>query len=375
VKSIAFAGLDVHADTIVIEVVAGDADCTLEQGKIRFEQQAIRKYFRRLADRYDLRCCYEASGCGYVLARWLKDWDIQCVIIAPSLIPVRPGDRIKTDRRDARKLARLYKAGELTEVHMPTEEEEAVRSLVRCRETIVKEVVQSKNYVLKFIRLRGLSFREGKSNWTQKHWAWLKSLAFEGADAEVFAEYLALLEYKLGRLATLDHRLEETARSDRYREAVGKLCCLRGIGVQSAMVLIAETIDFKRFGNPRCLMGYYGLVPSEESSGSRRRLGGITKAGNSRCRRILIEAAWKYQYKPGLGDTLKERQLGQPPGVVAHSWKAQHRLHKKFWRIAMRKERQKAVVAVARELAGFAWAIMVNRFDVPVIGKSQVATA
>jgi transposase len=310
-----------------------------------------------------------------VLHRWLKDLGIQCSVIAPSLIPVQPGNRIKTDKRDARKLARLYKAGELTAVHIPSEEEESMRSLVRCRETLVKEVVQSKNYVLKFLRLRGLAFHGSKSNWTQKHWGWLKGLAFEGADREVFAEYLALLEYKLGRLAALNQRLEEVARSDRYREAVGRLCCLRGIAVKNAMGLLAETIDFGRFGSPRRLMAYYGIIPQEDTSGPNRRQGGITKTGNARCRRIMIEAAWHYQHKPGLSQALKERQLGQPPAVVAHSWKAQHRLHKKFWRIAVRKERQKAVVAVARELAGFIWAIMTDHFEGPKACNSQVAAA
>ena len=236
-------------------------------------------------------------------------------------------------------------------------------------------MVQSKHYVLKFLRLRGLAWQGGKSNWTQRHWAWLRSLEFTGADRIVWLEYLTLLDYKLLRVAELDKELEALARSEAYREAVNKLCCHRGIGIQSAMVLLAETCDFGRFAGPRALMSYYGMTPSEASSGSNRRLGAITKAGNARCRRVLVEAAWHYQHKPGLSAALKERQSGQPAPVVAHAWKAQHRLHKKFWRIALRKERQKAVVAVARELAGFIWAVMMDHFDGPKSCNNQVAAA
>ena len=184
-KSIAFVGLDVHADTIVVHVLDASSDACLDQRTLKNERQAVVKYFGRMQERYELRCCYEASGCGYVLHRWLKDKEISCKVIAPSLIPVRPGERIKTDKRDARKLARLFRAGELTEVHIPTEEQESIRSLVRCRETLVKEMVQSKNYVLKFLRLRGLAWQGGKSNWTQRHWTWLRSLAYFGKPVRV----------------------------------------------------------------------------------------------------------------------------------------------------------------------------------------------
>lgn len=358
-SSIAFAGLDVHQETIRIALLAEGSDSFAEEATIQNRYGAVRKCFRRLSGRYELRCCYEASGAGYVVHRWLSELGIFCSVIAPSKMPKRPGDRNKTDRRDARNLARWFRAGDLTEVHIPSTEEESVRSLVRCRETLGREVVKSKQYVLKFLSSRGLVYREG-SNWTQKHWKWLRSLGLSSHDQEVLDEYLALLEYKVGRLAALDRRLEELSDSEAYREGVGKLGCLRGIGVHTAMTLLSETIDFRRFASPRQLMAYWGLIPSEWSSGDRSRHGPITKSGNSRCRRVLIEAAWHYRHKPAVGLTLRTRQMGQPAGVVAHALKAQHRLHKKFWGIALRKEKQKAIVAVARELAGFIWAIMTD---------------
>ena len=358
-KSVACVGLDVHQETIRIAVLPEGSDSFVDEVTIQNRYEAVRKSVTRLSRHYELRCCYEASGAGYVLHRWLGELGISCSVIAPSKTPKRPGDRSKTDRRDAQNLARWFRAGDLTEVHIPSAEEEAVRSLVRCRETLGREVVKSKQYVLKFLSSRGLVYREG-SNWTQKHWKWLRGLELVGPDQEVLDEYLALLEYKLGRLAGLDRRLEELSDSEAYQEGVGKLGCLRGIGVQTAMTLLTETIDFRRFGSPRQLMAYWGLIPSEWSSGDRSRHGPITKSGNSRCRRVLIEAAWHYRHKPAVGVALRNRQSGQPARVVAHALKAQHRLHKKFWGIAHRKEKQKAIVAVARELAGFIWAIMTD---------------
>lgn len=359
-KSIAYVGLDVHKGFIVSSSYAGSDTEPFDERKVPNEEASVRKHFRKLAGRYDLRCCYEASGCGYVLYRWLTELGIHCDVIAPSKIPVRPGDRIKTDQRDARKLARLYRSGELTVVRPPDPEDESVRALVRCRETMVREVVRSKNQVLKFLRLKGFVWRGG-SNWTQKHLAWLRSLPVDGVDALVLAEYMALLDYKSGRLKELDEQVAKIASSPCYQERVGKLCCLRGVSVQTAMVLISEVIDFARFASARNLMGYLGLVPGEQSSSDKRILLPITKAGNARCRRVLVEAAWHYRHQAGVSPALKKRQQGQPAAVVAHAMKAQHRLHKKFWRVAARRERPRAVVAVARELAGFVWAIMTDQ--------------
>ena len=257
-----------------------------------------------------------------------------CEIVAPSLIPRRPGEQRKHDRKDAEELARLYRAGELVTIRVPTEREERVRDVVRCRETFQREALKSRHYILKFLARRGLVYREGQ-NWTGKHFAWLRAIrrdaVLEPEDQVVFGEYLALLEYKLDRREELDRQIEALALEPSYKEAVGRLCCLKGISTQAAMV---------------------------HSSGSTRRQGSITKAGNSRVRHVLVQAAWSYRFPPRCGQVLKRRQQGQPPDAIAHSWKAQHRLHKVFKRLAFRKNNQIAAVAVARELAGFVWALM-----------------
>jgi len=361
-KSIAYVGLDVHKDIIVAALYVGDErEPKIEKSFVN-DSLAVKKVIKRWRENYDLQCCYEASSCGYILQRWLVEMGVNCEIAAPSLIPTRPGDHIKTDRRDARKLGRLYRAGELTFIHIPTEKEESARALVRCREVISKEVRQSKHYILKFLQLRGFIYRDGE-NWTDRHWRYLRSLKFDCPDAVVWQEYLALLNYKLDRLAALDKQIEEIAFSEAYKEIVGRLRCLRGIDTQSAMVLVTEVGDFNRFASPDQLMSYFGLVPGCHQSGGSSQRRGITKAGNSRCRHVLMEAAWNYRHKPAVGARLKVRQIGQSPEVIGISWKAQHRLHKKYWNLANRTESKKAAVAVARELVGFIWAIMTQCTD------------
>jgi transposase len=361
-KSIAYVGLDVHKDSVVAALYVGEQREPELEKSFTNDFVVVRRVFRRWNEVYDLRCCYEASSCGYVLARWLSEMGISCEIAAPSLIPVRPGDHYKTDRRDAKKLAKLYRAGELTLIHIPSEREESVRALVRCRETMSKESKQSKHYILKFLQLRGFIYRDGE-HWTEKHWRYLRSLSFDGIDEQVWREYLCLLEYKLNRLADLDKQIEEVGFSDAFTEIVGRLRCLRGIDTQSAMVLVCEIGDFSRFASAEQLMSYLGLAPGCHRSGGSSQRRSITKAGNRRCRHVLVEAAWNYRHKPAVGARLRVRQTGQSPEVIALSWKAQHRLYKKYWKLANRMESKKAVVAVARELAGFIWAAMTQCAD------------
>lgn len=356
-KSIAHVGLDVHRDTIRAALYLGaDPEPKFEK-TMPNEVVAVKKIFSRWDQEYDLHCCYEASSCGYVLQRWLAEMGISCEIAAPSLIPVRPGDHYKSDRRDAKKLAKLYRAGELTLIHIPTEKEESVRALMRCREMFSREAKKSKNYILKFLQCRGIVYREG-DNWTQKHWRFLRALKFDGMDALVWPEYLCFLEYKLNRIQDLDKQIEEVAFSDAYKEAVAKLRCLRGIDTHAAMVLVSEVGDFSRFGRPTQLMSFFGLAPGSHQSGNTSQRRSITKAGNSRCRHVLVQAAWNYRHKPQTSERLKVRQAGQSPSVIGVSWKAQHRLHKKFWSLSARSSSGKAAVAAARELTGFIWAIM-----------------
>jgi transposase len=351
--------MDVHKESISVFMLPDAGSEPMVEQRLANDLSKVMKFFAKWSREHELRCCYEASGAGYVMHRWLTGIGVSCEVVAPSLIPRRPGERIKNDRRDARKLARLYRAGELTAIRVPSEGDESLRSLVRCRETFAKEARQSQQYILKFLRLRGLVWT-GKSNWTQEHWRWLRTLDFNGYDQTVWREYLTLLEYKLSRLEELDAQIEKAAFSEGLRERVSVLRCLRGIDTGSAMVILTEIGDFRRFATPGQLMSYLGLVPSEDSSGNIERRGRITKTGNSRCRRVLVEAAWKYAHKPALGKALKARQARQSADVVRRSWSAQHRLYKKFHSVAHRKERCKAAVAVARELVGFIWAIMTH---------------
>ncbi len=343
----------------MVAVLPEGAEECEESRQLPHDLAKIRRLFARLSKHGTVRACYEASGCGYVLQRALTKWGVACEVIAPSLIPVRSGDRRKTDKRDAAKLARLYRAGELVAIRIPDEAEEQVRSLVRCRETFIREILKSRHYVLKLLLARGHVYRAG-SNWTQAHWAWLRKLALKGADAITLRTYLELLEYKLIQRDTLDREIEEIAFAEVYREPVGRLRCLRGIDTLTAMTLVCEIGDVRRFASPRQLMGYLGLTVSETSSGGVERRGGITKAGNARARRVLVEASWHYRHPARYSRALRKRQEGQPSTVVAHSWRAQKRLHKKFETLIYRMAPAKAVVAVARELVGFVWALLHN---------------
>ncbi|MDE2107174.1 MAG: IS110 family transposase [Patescibacteria group bacterium] len=367
-KSIAYVGVDAHLSTLSVCVMVMGSQEPVFQTKLVNSRNAVKKCFGKLADKYDLRVCYEASSCGFVLYRWLTDMELDCVVIAPSLVAKKPGDRVKTDRRDAALLARELRGDNLTPVRVPSPEEEADRGLMRLRGSLCRDVVRSKNQVLKFLTARGCYYREpalpksGKkqvklSHWTQKHWAWLNALEFTGSDGIVWEQMIGLLKEKVARLQTMDKHIADLAQTDRYQAAVGKLCCLRGVATLTAMVLLTEIGDFARFGNARQLMSYVGLIPSEHSSGDTRRQGAITKAGNSRTRHVLVEAAWKYKSKPETSSLLRKRREGQPEEVVAHATKAQKRLHAKFWSVAD-KDLCKAAVAVARELAGFVWALM-----------------
>jgi transposase len=283
-------------------------------------------------------------------------------VIAPSLIPQRPGVQRKHDKRDAADLARLYRAGELTPVRIPSEAEERVRDVVRCRETFQREILKSRHYILKFLARRGFVYREG-TNWCTPHLRWLEHLTSETsplapADRLVFREYHALLAYKLQRRDELDREIERLALTPALAAAVGRLQCFRGISLHGAMVLATELVDWRRFARASQLAAYVGLVSREYSSGPRERKGSITKAGNSHCRHVLVQAAWTYHYRPHLSVEIRRRQQGQPPSVVAHAWKAQQRLHQRYQHLAYRKQPQIAVVAVARELVGFLWAVM-----------------
>jgi transposase len=285
---------------------------------------------------------------------------VVCEVVAPSLIPVKPGEKIKTDRRDARKLAELLRADLLTEVRPPTLEEEGVRDLCRCREDAKEDLMRARHRLGKMLLRRGLVYSGGKA-WTRPHRKWLRSIEWDNeADQTVFDDYFRAIEHVEERQAALTSKIEELSKQAPYAEPVGWLRCFRGIDTVTAMTIVAELHDFSRFTSPRALMSYLGLVPRESSSGDSTRRGGITKTGNKHVRRILIEAAWHYRHKPAVGAKLRKRREGQPGSVIAIADRAQLRLHKRYWKLLLgsNKPSNKVAVAVARELVGFIWAVL-----------------
>jgi len=351
-----YVGIDLHKDSARVAVLRGWESDFHDERTLPSDLTKIRKYLERLARHGEVRTCYEASGCGYVLQRHLARAGIHCDVIAPSLIARKPGERRKTDRIDARHLARQLRSGDLVAIRIPTESEERVRELVRCRDTVRQDVHRSRQHILKLLQRRDV--KTPAKAWTVAFWDWLRRLELPEHDQVVLSTYLALLDAKLLHLGELDARITELAQAPELCERVGRLRCLRGIDTLSAMVLVTELGDVRRFGGARKLMGYVGLGVAEYSSGESSHRFGITKTGSERCRRILVEAAWHYLHPPARSRGLRERQAGQPPAVISHAWRAQHRLHKRFRHLESKMPRNKAATAVARELVGFVWAIL-----------------
>jgi len=328
------------------------------------EPRAVRRLARKLvreAKGGEVRCCYEAGPCGYALQRELEAAaPLVCEVVAPSLIPSKPGERVKTDRRDGRKLCELLAAGLLTEVYAPTQEAEAVRDLSRGREDLKEDLHRAQHRLGKWLLRHNVRYTAGKKAWTRRHRDWLRSLRFDNpVDQAVFDDYLLGVTQIEERIKTMDAKLEQVARQEDLREPIGWLRCFRGIDTVTAVGVQAELFDFRRFESPGKLAGYVGITPSEHSSGGKSKRGGITKTGNGHVRRLLVEAAHHYRHRPSSGVKLSKRREGQPGAVIAIADKAQHRLHRRYHRLLARGvPYNKAVVAVARELAGFLWAAM-----------------
>jgi transposase len=359
---ITYVGLDTSKKSIQVAMFKpGEKDAVdwQEANDTRGVKRLVKRLKREAPG--ELRTCYEAGPCGYALQRQLRAAGVECVVVAPSLIPVKPGERVKTDRRDARKLGEFLRAGTLTEVHPPTPEQEAARDLCRCREDVRQDLERSRHRLGKLLLRRALG-HPGRA-WTQAHRSWLRSLQFEeGVDRAVFDDYLLAIEHLEERLRGLEEKLAALSVQEPYRDAVGWLRCFRGIDTVTAMTIVTELHGFERFRTARELMSYLGLVPSEHSSGSKQRRGAITKAGNSHLRRVLIEAAWHYRHRPRQSAKLRQRREGQPAWAIAIADRAQQRLHKRFWRLLGHgKAHNKTVTAVARELVGFIWATLSQR--------------
>jgi transposase len=332
-------------------------------GVIRNTPPEIRKLIKRLEPISTLRVCYEAGPTGYVLYWQLTEMKVRCEVIAPSLIPVKASDRVKTDRRDAEKLARCYRAGDLTPVWVPDAAHEALRDLVRAREDARQDQTRARHRLGKFLLRHGCCPPEDvKRNWTNKHMTWIKrQVGFQlPASQATFLDYVHEVEHAGQRIEKLDQALADAiaAAPAEMREVVEALQGLRGVGKIVAASLVAEIGSFTRFSSPSQLMSYCGLVPSEHSSGSRVARGSITKTGNSHVRRLIVESAWAYQHKPWIGGWLKKRLDPLEPEIKAISWKAQWRLHTRYKKLSARgKNKPQIVAAIGRELLGFIWAV------------------
>jgi transposase len=363
-KGITYVGLDAHKKAIAVAVYFPGRQRP-EEVRIVHEAKAVARWARKLRREAPGRvvCAYEAGPCGYALQRRLVELGLECQVVAPGLVPVKPGERVKTDRQDARKLGELLRGGLLTEVHPPTREEEAVRDLCRCREDAKQDLTRCRHRLTKLLLRRGITWTRGRKHWTQAHRAWLRTLRLEqAADQATLEDYLLAIEQVDERVRALNQQLEAVSTQEPYRKAVGWLRCFRGIDTVTALTVVAELHDFRRFQTARDLMGYLGLVPSEHSSSDQRRLGGITKAGNAHVRRVLIEAAWHYRHPPRVSYRLRKRREGQPALVIALADRAQSRLHRRYrWLSERGKAHNKIVVAVARELVGFLWAALSPR--------------
>jgi transposase len=351
-----YLGLDVHAATIAIGLLEEEQEKP-EVREIPNEPAAIRKTIQRLGKGRELRCCYEAGPCGYVLQRQLAAMGVDCQVIAPSLIPQKPGDRVKTDRRDAAKLARLLRAGELTPIGVPTEDQEAVRDLVRAREAARRARTDARHRLTKFLLRHGHRFHA--TNWTGQFWKWVNCVTFAHPElTKVLQHYTDMVLHLDRQIEDLDAHIESVAARDPFRSMVARLSCLRGISTLAAMVILSEVYDLRRFATASQFMAFLGVVPSEHSSGQKQRRGGITKTGNGHVRRILVEAAWSYRHYPSV-TSRQRKMLAQQPAVIADVCrKANLRLTKRFRRLEARGKRTPvAMTAIARELAGFVWAI------------------
>jgi transposase len=360
-KGITWVGLDAHKSAINVAMYLPGSEQPVEWQLVN-EAGAIRRMVRKVERQAggEVRFCYEAGPCGYSLQRQITEaGQASCLVVAPSLIPKKPGERIKTDRRDARKLGKLFRAGLLTEVHPPTEENEAARDLCRAREDAREDLMRCRHRLGKLLLRRAISYDGGKKAWTLGYRVWLRGLRFERAfDQAVLDDYLLAIEQLEERVRGLDAQIEQLSQDPAYAEAVGALRCFRGIDTITATLIVTELYSFGRFTSPRGLMAFLGLVPSEYSSSNSRRQGAITKAGNGHVRRVLVEAAWHYRHRPSL-TSLHKRRAGQPARVLAIADKAMQRLHRRFTRMSARGiPSNKVAVAVARELVGFVWAAL-----------------
>lgn len=360
-KDIRFLGLDVHAETIAAAMAEPSGEIRF-LGAIPNRPEAVRRLVRKLGPTGELRACYEAGPCGYGLYWQLTELGVRCDVVAPTLIPTKAGDRVKTDRRDAEKLARGLRSGDLTAVWVPDPAHEALRDLVRARLAAKRDQLRHRHRLSKFLLRHGRRPPTATKAWTQKYLEWVrKDVRFEiDAQAAVLRDYLNEVDRAGERIVRLEKAIDEAvaAAPEALREVIAALQALRGVAKVSAVTIVAELGQISRFERAAQLMGYGGLVSREHSSGERVRRGAITKTGNAHLRRIVVEAAWSYRHRPARGATLMKRQEGLSEEVKAIAWKAQHRLHERYRSLLGKgKNKQQVVTAIGRELLGFVWSI------------------
>jgi transposase len=359
-EKVRFLGLDVHAETIAVAIAEPDGEVR-SLGTIANRADSVRKLVKKLGPVEQLKACYEAGPTGYVLYWQLAELGVACEVIAPTLVPMKAGDRVKTDRRDAERLARSYRSGDLTAVWVPDEGSESLRDLVRAREAAKQDQLRARHRLSKFLLRTGQRPAAGVKAWTQPYMVWVKQVRFtQVARESTLLDYLHEVEHMAERIKRLEQAITEAVKlaAPAVQEVVRGLQALRGIAQVSAVTIVAELGEISRFQSARQLMGYSGMVPSENSSGGRTLRGRITKTGNAHLRRIAGEAAWSYRMRPCVGPALRKRQEGVAEEIKEVAWKAQHRLHNRYMRLgAAGKDQKKIVTAIGRELLGFIWAV------------------
>src|SRR5579859_7959072 len=353
-EKVRFLGLDVHAETIAVAVAEPDGEVR-SLGTIANREDSIRKLVKKLGPVEQLRACYEAGPTGYVLYWQLTQLGVECAVVAPTLVPV------KTDRRDAEKLARNHRSDDLTAVWVPDEGSEALRDLVRAREAAKQDQLRARHRLSKFLLRTGRRPAMGLKAWTERYLAWVQQIQFsQPAQEFTLLDYLHEVQHMDERVKRLEQAIAEAVKlaSPEVQEVIRGLQALRGVAHLSAVTIAAELGNISRFESARKLMGYSGAVPSEDSSGKRQRRGNMTKTGNAHLRRIAVESAWSYRFRPAIGPRLHQRQEGVPEEIKEIAWKAQIRLHKRYSKLmAAGKDKKKIITAVGRELLGFVWAI------------------
>jgi transposase len=357
-RGLTFVGLDVHKDSISAAILRPRLEVP-DVEKISSDDESVRRFISRFKQPKQLRVCYEAGPTGFGVARLLTAMNVSCEVVAPSLIPKAAGDRVKTDRRDARRLARLYRAGELVPIRVPTLSEEAVRDLCRARADVVDDRKRARQRLGALLLRHGQIYRAGAA-WTNLYEQWQAALRFdESALQATFDHYRAVLADRDAALAAVEADLMQWLDREPFADAVHRLAAYRGVAELGALTLASEVADWRRFPRAATFMGFTGLVPSEYSSGGSTRRGHITKTGNEHLRTQLVESAWSYQHRASVGVVLRKRQDRVPAETIARSWACQQRLCGRFRRLAARKNLKTVVVtAIARELAGFLWAEM-----------------